>query len=407
MAEQANEEMSFLPNRSLQDYKTDSSSQAVVDDNENDCTASASPINPHCTALPICSVIIYLVTWVANGEMMQEIESASLEPFDRPAFLSWSAYNMLLLSWIPFVLCCGSPASARDFIHYTWAGSAGYKYMLSWSCAMQFVLLTLNIFWAIGLANVSVAMSNAIYQLQAAATIGLSVWWLGSRFVAAEAVGIAVSLLGVSLIVVPPLLASDTRHEDKEDGATSREQDMILGVIVTLLSAVIWAFYQVAWRIIFRGKEQLSRLDGLLDTLATLGVMGAINLTIGWLVLVLLHWTGFETFEWPSHNMMPVLLLNGLVEYAFDASCAVAIYLTSPVVTAMTAPLTIPVSFVWDHVLYGSPLQLYSWNWIGSLMVLLGIAWMELKIPCNVFVSKFLHWRTCQPPYSELAVREM
>lgn len=331
----------------------------------------------HCTPVPIFSVAIYLIFWVANGEMMQGVANGTLapEPFDRPAFLSWFSYNSMLLSWIPLIWYCRKirKCPLDEYLRFSWASASGLTYMLSCSCVMQFLLLVMNTLWIVGLRHISVAMSNAIYQVQAAVTVGLSVWCLGSRFVAAEAIGIVVSLLGVGLIVIPPLM--DRPEDEETDNGVQFE-----GIVATLLSAVIWAVYQIAWRVISKGKPEVSRLEGLMDTAATLGVMGVCNLFLGWPVLLVVHWAGVERFELPSWSLVPALMLNALIEYSFDASLAVAIYLTSPVITAITAPLTIPISFASDHFLYGSPLQVGNYDWIGSLLVLLGVVWMELKI---------------------------
>ena len=337
------------------------------------------------TPIPILSVIVYLLLWVANAEMMQGVASGTLAPeaFDRPAFLSWFSYNFMLLSWIPIIWYCRRVlgCTVDAYLRSSWAGPSGLVYMLSASFAMQMLLLSLNMLWIFGLGHISVTVSNAVYQLQAAVTVASSVWCLGSRFTEAEGVGIFVSLVGVFLIVIPPLV--DEPSEDADGDGNY----VFLGILATLLSAVIWAVYQVAWRVIAKDKPEMTRIDGLMDTVATLGVMGVCNSCLGWPVLLVAHLTGIEPFEFPTWNLIPSLTRNGLIEYAFDNSLAIAIYLTSPVVTAMTAPLTIPIALVWDHFLHGSPFQVGSYDWIGSLLVLVGVVWMELKIslPCFAF----------------------
>jgi solute carrier family 35 protein F5 len=132
----------------------------------------------------------------------------------------------------------------------------------------------------------------------------------------------------------------------------------------------------------------MTRLEGLMDTVATLGVMGVCNFFLGWPVLLVVHLMGIEPFDFPSWNLIPSLTRNGLIEYAFDNSLAVSIFLTSPIVTAMTAPLTIPIALVWDHFLHGAPFQVGDYDWIGSLLVLVGVVWMELKISLPCFSRK-------------------
>jgi drug/metabolite transporter (DMT)-like permease len=331
------------------------------------------------------SILAYLLLWVANAEMMQGIANGTMAPeaFDRPAFLSWFSYNFMLLSWIPLFGYCRNcrKCSVIEFLQSTWAGSSGLGYMVLCSSGMQLLLLALNILWIIGLDYISVALSNAVYQLQAAVTVGLMVWCLGTKFTYSEAIGIAISLLGVALIVIPPLLDSG----DNEEEPSAR---VLYGIIATLISAIVWAFYQISWKIISIDKPELTKLDGLLDTAATLGVMGLCNLFLGWPVLTILHFIGLEVFELPSRALIPALACNALVEYAFDASLAIAIFFTSPVITAITAPLTIPISLIVDHYLHGSPFQVGNFDWIGLLLVLVGVAGMELKLSLPLLSSK-------------------
>jgi hypothetical protein len=356
--------------------------------------------------LPTVSLAVYLIFWVANAEMMQGVASGIFlvsEPYDHPAFLSWSAYNFLLLCWLPLMWYCQNmlKCSVYDYLQSSWAGNVtNFSYMVQCSCAMQCLLLLLNILWIIGLVNISVAMSNAIYQLQAAVTIGLSVCWLGNRFVVAEGIGMGLSFLGVGLIVIPPLLDPSEETNDDDPGSSNDKNPMV-GMTVTFLSAILWAVYQIAWRVIPKDKPEMNRLEGLMDTLATLGVMGACNLFLCWPVLVMLHFTGMETFVLPSWQIVPAVTVNGLVEYGFDLSFAVSIYLTSPVITAITAPLTIPISLIWDHFLHGSPLQVGHYDWVGSLLVLIGIVWIELKIPMPCF-RKTPYADSSEHPYSEM-----
>jgi hypothetical protein len=72
--------------------------------------------------------------------------------------------------------------SVREYLQSTWAGSSSsLGYMILWSFGMQLLLLALNILWIIGLDYISVAVSNAVYQLQAAVTVWSAVWVLDSR----------------------------------------------------------------------------------------------------------------------------------------------------------------------------------------------------------------------------------
>mmetsp|Transcript_23520 Transcript_23520/g.65674 ORF Transcript_23520/g.65674 Transcript_23520/m.65674 type:complete len:146 (-) Transcript_23520:1340-1777(-) len=105
-----------------------------------------------------------------------------------------------------------------------------------------------------------------------------------------------------------------------------------------------------------------------------------------------MHWTGLGPFQLPQHWIQWVCLqANGLVEYSFDASCALAIYLTSPLVASIVVPLTLPVSVIVDQMLNGgttdgtdatssaSGLQ-FGWPTLfGALFILGGVALLEMS----------------------------
>lgn len=134
----------------------------------------------------------------------------------------------------------------------------------------------------------------------------------------------------------------------------------------------------------------MTRTEELVDTIFTLAVIGVANLTIGWIVLPYLHWIGFETFELPPASMTGILTINAVIEYAFNTFCVIAIHMTSPVATSLTAPLTIPLSWVADWFLYKIPVASASgggWGWLGAFLAVVGVSLMELKPTAMMMMS--------------------
>ena len=125
-------------------------------------------------------------------------------------------------------------------------------------------------------------------------------------------------------------------------------------------------------------------MAGLIDTQTTVAMLGLTNFVAGWPLLVVAHTSGLEVFRWPTNNWQ-WLVLNGFVEYLFDASCAIAIYMTSPVTVAMVSPLTIPLAAIVDRVLYGgdgnseTSTNNTASMVLGTAIILAGIYLMERK----------------------------
>jgi drug/metabolite transporter (DMT)-like permease len=295
--------------------------------------------------------------------------------------------------------------SILHYIRFTWPGRLGLHRALLSCLLISWMLQFLNVLAIVGLKCISVSLSNALYQSQAVFTLSFSVCMLRDRLAKSQVGGMFVSLLGILWIVLPPLLlstsgeivASDntypgttttpTNDNNTNDGTCdSLSFPVLFGSSMTLLSAIIGGFYLVSWRIFDEKRDRSlcttsstkttqrhggangaisTRLDDLVDTQTTLAMIGLCNLFGGWILVVLAHIIGIETLEWPvatsagSFNNYDVvgasgvawklLTLNAGIEYLFDASCAIAIYMTSPLTVAVVSPLTIPLSLLVDR----------------------------------------------------------
>jgi len=184
-------------------------------------------------------------------------------------------------------------------------------------------------------------------------------------------------------------------------------ESVLFGVLSTVGSAAIGGSYLVSWRVFDEAREIASssttrnnRREGLIDTQMTLAAIGICNLLFGWPSVLVAHYTGWESFQWPEAQQWAVLILNGLVEYIFDASCAVAICMTSPIIVAVASPLTTPLSNLLDHLLYPTlPSlnasmtlwhELVTWaSWLGAVVTMIGVYLLQTKpgIPYRCFSS--------------------
>lgn len=74
------------------------------------------------------------------------------------------------------------------------------------------------------------------------------------------------------------------------------------GIHFTITSTILWSVYQLSWQDMSEAKhhEKLIRVEGHMNTLASLAMMDFSNLFFGWPVIDFLYWTGIETFEFPS-----------------------------------------------------------------------------------------------------------
>jgi hypothetical protein len=331
----------------------------------------------------ILAVVLYLITWVANGEVMQHITTTV---YNKPAAITWFSFNFMTLSF-PLALCIkwnchGTTVAADGIIKRSnavnsfalqlrqliqeWAGHLGIKHGILICVAISYSLLALNVFMLLGLECISLSLTFAIFQLETPLTIVLSVFWLKDRFLLIQGTGMILSMVGVATIVMPAL--------DHKDAC-------LKGVAEIVAASAIGAFYLTTWRWLeTKNKLELSPREGLVDAHMTLSMIGFCNLLAGWPILVLLHYLQIEVFEWPSsREVWTWMFVNGIVEYLFDASCAMAIFATSPIVVSVTAPLTIPVSILLEQSLrsHGFMVPPGMHLYVGGIMVLIGTVLIE------------------------------
>lgn len=352
--------------------------------------------------LQLVSLSVFLISSVANSDILQRITTGGRilgmenhEAYDKPVFITWYSYNYMILSLL-FVMVplttnkhhfqhnknainqrdtpvglCGS------FIHYflhIWPGKLGLPRAMLSCLVISWLLQFLNVLMIVGLKCISISLSNTLYQLEAGFTLALSVGLLNDPLDKSKVAGIFVSMIGIAWIMAPALFSSadseiaatSTDHDNMDGQCGSISLPLLWGSMVTLLSAAMGAFYLVSWRIFDEKRDRSistshlasTSLDDLVDNQMTLAMIGVCNLLAGWPLIIFAHMTGLEGFQWPDAATTSgdpigtgwrVMILNAGVEYLFDASCAIAIYVTSPLTVAVVSPLTIPLSMIVEH----------------------------------------------------------
>ncbi|MEE6511916.1 hypothetical protein FKM82_018779 [Ascaphus truei] len=106
-------------------------------------------------------------------------------------------------------------------------------------------------------------------------------------------------------------------------------------------------------------KRKVDREEKL-DIPMFFGFVGLFNLLLLWPGFFLLHYTGFEAFEFPSKLVWMYIVINGLVgtvlsEFLWLWGC----FLTSSLIGTLALSLTIPLSIIADMCL-----QKIRFSWV-------------------------------------------
>ncbi|XP_023613638.1 solute carrier family 35 member F5 isoform X8 [Myotis lucifugus] len=115
-----------------------------------------------------------------------------------------------------------------------------------------------------------------------------------------------------------------------------------IGSIWSLAGAMLYAVYIVMI------KRKVDREDKL-DIPMFFGFVGLFNLLLLWPGFFLLHYTGFEDFEFPNKVVLMCIIINGLIgtvlsEFLWLWGC----FLTSSLIGTLALSLTIPLSIIAD-----------------------------------------------------------
>ncbi|EIN14181.1 hypothetical protein PUNSTDRAFT_80325 [Punctularia strigosozonata HHB-11173 SS5] len=136
----------------------------------------------------------------------------------------------------------------------------------------------------------------------------------------------------------------------------------LLGDFLALLSAFFYALYVTLLKVRIRDESRI-------DMQLFFGFVGLFNVVTLWPIIIILHFTGAERFEFPSGGrMIGGILINMFITLSSDYLYLLAMLKTTPLVVTVGLSLTIPLAVIGDFFLNKpSPLQVL----IGAAMVVL------------------------------------
>ncbi|XP_053327911.1 solute carrier family 35 member F5 [Spea bombifrons] len=194
-----------------------------------------------------------------------------------------------------------------------------------------FVWFLANYSYQEALSDTQVAIVNIISSTSGLFTLILSSVFpsnSGDRFTLSKLLAVVLSIGGVVLVS----LSGSEKSAGKDT----------IGCLWSLVGAMLYAVYIVMI------KRKVDREDKL-DIPMFFGFVGLFNLLLLWPGFFLLHYTGFEAFEFPSKLVWMYLVINGLVgtvlsEFLWLWGC----FLTSSLIGTLALSLTIPLSIIAD-----------------------------------------------------------
>ncbi|XP_055494572.1 solute carrier family 35 member F5-like isoform X4 [Leucoraja erinacea] len=203
-----------------------------------------------------------------------------------------------------------------------------------------FVWFLANFSYQEALSDTQVAIVNILSSTSGLFTLLLAAMFpsnSGDRFTLSKLLAVILCIGGVTLV---SLSSNDTEGKGT------------IGSLWSLTGAVLYAIYIVMI------KRKVDREDKL-DIPMFFGFVGLFNLLLLWPGFFLLHYTGFEAFEFPTKTVWMYILINGLIgtvlsEFLWLWGC----FLTSSLIGTLALSLTIPLSMIAD--IYMKKME-FSW----------------------------------------------
>ncbi|RKP24897.1 hypothetical protein SYNPS1DRAFT_16480, partial [Syncephalis pseudoplumigaleata] len=232
------------------------------------------------------------------------------------------------------------------------------------------VLLTAAAYlWYVAAGMTSSATLTAIYNSSCCFVYVFSVLFFGE---AVRVVKVAAVLLSIGSVAYMSFADSGRANGTTIDAgatdavSTAPHNDTFLGDLVALGSAVLIGLYQV----MYRQYAVPHRHNSLHFANTVVGLLGAFTLLVCWIPIPILHWTGWERFEWPDAASWGWIVLISVSGIAYNVCYTFILALMSPLFASVGIMLTIPTVALVDWLLQGkavTPAMV-----LGSAGILLG-----------------------------------
>lgn len=302
-------------------------------------------------------VILIAISWVGATQFANKTYSAS---FSAPFFTTWYTTSFMIVVFPIFSIpqmFKKRPWRFKSFFREsaTIFGTQGICLISLIKYILPFCTLWLgsNYLYISALEALNPADVTAVFSSVSAFVYIFSMIFLKERFFITRLAAVLLSIGGIVLFA--------SRYGFK--GAN------VIGVVLTVFAAVASALYQVMF------KRLVGNATGSQVALF-LTLLGLCNVLLFWLIILPIHFTGYELIDWSN---MPWRYLNGggLLMLIFNYLINFGIAFTSPLFVALGTMLGIPLNAVADYVFNKSSFGIYKI--FGALMILLGFLLMLLS----------------------------
>ncbi len=289
-------------------------------------------------------LIVTIVGWVGSATLIKEIFTSIDYP--KPFFVTYVSDSMNFLYIITMLRRCRK--RVPDSVPMNEVYVAKDYVMLALKISP--LVFVANYLYNEGLTMTSIASCTILSNTSSIFIFLISMPLLHAEFSIVKCLCVLVSFGGACLISM-------------SDNSGSGGQSTLVGDVVSLISAVMYAFYATMLK---RWVPEDSKFSwSVLFTL--LGVCVAV---MGIPITIFLHLTGIETFMWPPFATFMYLVLNGICGTVFpDYFWARSVVLLDPLISDLGIGITIPLGMIIDYFVEGNR---YSFFYVLGALYIMG-----------------------------------
>jgi drug/metabolite transporter (DMT)-like permease len=219
--------------------------------------------------------------------------------------------------------------------------------------------------WYVAVNMTTPSDLTAIYNCSAFFAYAFSVPLLREKLRLDKSFAVLVAIIGVLVVAYGgKSTPADPDAKDPEREAENR----LLGNIIIGIGSVLYGLYEVLYKRLACPPEGTSPGRGMIFANTFGSLIGAFTLTVLWIPLPILHYTGLEPFQLPRGEQAWMMLVSVIANVTFSGCFLILISLTSPVLSSVAALLTIFIVAIVDWLLTNKALS--SGAIIGGILII-------------------------------------
>jgi len=217
-----------------------------------------------------------------------------------------------------------------------------------------------GLFWYESIPLTTIGVNTAIYQSSCIFIYIFSIILLKEKITLGKILSVIICVVGVVLVTV------------FGQNSTGTQQNTVVGFIWVLASTLVYSLAETLYGKLIHTQDVSWHFSFLF-----LGMMGSITVLFLWPIVVIVHYTKVEVWEFPSLFVLGYYVLYAFLDTIFNVGFFIGIHLTSPLFMAVGTLLTIPLSVVVDKLWHNINLPWTSY--VGMVLVILGFLGLNLS----------------------------